>query len=96
MESRSSCLLPVRSREARLRGAPRSLVFVGTGDRLRERHLPAEFGLQQVVDAVGDGKTAYLFLQHSDDGNCAAGDDCAAYDGYPTDDLVRITGFRLR
>ncbi|BBA34125.1 uncharacterized protein sS8_2173 [Methylocaldum marinum] len=44
---------------------------------------------------TGDGKTAYLFIQHSDDANCAAGDDCAAYDDYPTDDLVRITGFKL-
>lgn len=36
-----------------------------------------------------DGKTAYLSIQHSDD---AEGTDV---DGYPTDDLLKITGFEM-
>lgn len=42
----------------------------------------------------GDGKSAYVHIQHSSDSACAAGTDCADNDGYPTDDLVKITGFR--
>ena len=36
-----------------------------------------------------DGKTAYLSIQHSDDGLMPLVDD------YPTDDILRITGFQL-
>lgn len=37
-----------------------------------------------------DGKTAYVSIQHSDDANMPA------VDGYPTDDVLKITGFKLR
>jgi secreted PhoX family phosphatase len=36
-----------------------------------------------------DGKTAYLSIQHSDDTHMPL------FDGYPTDDVLKITGFRL-
>ena len=36
-----------------------------------------------------DGTTAYLSIQHSDDGLMPK------YDDYPTDDVVRITGFKI-
>ncbi len=37
----------------------------------------------------GDGKTAYLSIQHSDDTNMTKVDD------YATDDIIKITGFRI-
>lgn len=37
-----------------------------------------------------DGRTAYLSIQHSDDANMPL------FDGYPTDDVLKITGFRVR
>jgi len=37
-----------------------------------------------------DGETAYLSIQHSDDTNMPLVDD------YPTDDLLKITGFKVR
>jgi hypothetical protein len=43
---------------------------------------------------TGDGKTAYFHIQHSDDRKCRAKSDCAANDGYGTDDLIKVTGFR--
>ncbi|MBN2702490.1 MAG: DUF839 domain-containing protein [Methylothermaceae bacterium] len=43
---------------------------------------------------TADGETALLSIQHSNDGNCGAGTDCADVDGYATDDIVVITGFR--
>ncbi len=43
---------------------------------------------------TADGKVALLSIQHSDDANCTDGTDCASVDGYPTDDLVVIRGFR--
>ena len=45
---------------------------------------------------TGDGKTAYVHVQHSNDSACVAGSDCAANDGYPTDDLIKITGFKIK
>lgn len=36
-----------------------------------------------------DGKTAYLSIQHSND------DNMPDFDGYPTDDILRITGFKV-
>ncbi|MGR9087462.1 MAG: alkaline phosphatase PhoX [Gammaproteobacteria bacterium] len=45
---------------------------------------------------TADGKTAYLHIQHSDDSGCVAGSDCESIDGYPTDDLIRITGFKVK
>lgn len=42
----------------------------------------------------GDGSTAFLAVQHSDDSLCAGGTDCGDVDDYGTDDIVRITGFR--
>ncbi len=42
-----------------------------------------------------DGKTAYLSIQHSDDSNCPAGSDCEDVDGYPTSDIIKITGFKV-
>jgi hypothetical protein len=45
---------------------------------------------------TGDGKTAYFHIQHSDDAACATGTDCASDDGYPTDDLIKITGFKIK
>ena len=36
------------------------------------------------------GTTAYLSIQHSDDTNMPL------FDGYPTDDILKITGFELR
>jgi hypothetical protein len=37
----------------------------------------------------GDGRTAYVVIQHSDDSLMPSADD------YPTDDLLKITGFRV-
>lgn len=37
-----------------------------------------------------DGKTAYLSIQHSDDANMPL------FDGYGTDDILKITGFRVK
>lgn len=37
-----------------------------------------------------DGRTAYLSIQHSDD------DNMPLFDGYPTDDILKITGFNMR
>lgn len=45
---------------------------------------------------TGDGKTAYLHIQHSNDATCIDGTDCASNDGYPTDDLIKITGFKTK
>ena len=42
-----------------------------------------------------DGKTAYLSIQHSDDSQCPAGTDCEDVDGYPTSDIIEITGFKV-
>ena len=44
----------------------------------------------------GDGKTAYLHIQHSDDTACVDGTDCAKNDGFVTDDLIKITGFKTK
>ena len=43
---------------------------------------------------TGDGRTAFLSVQHSGDGLCADATDCADLDDYSTDDIIRITGFR--
>jgi hypothetical protein len=45
---------------------------------------------------TADGKTAYFHVQHTNDAACTAGTDCANFDGYPTDDLVKITGFKVK
>ncbi len=37
-----------------------------------------------------DGKTAYLSIQHTNDGNMPD------YDGFPTDDVLKITGFKVK
>ena len=42
----------------------------------------------------GDGKTAWLNIQHSGDALCTAGTDCADVDDYGTDDIIKITGWR--
>jgi hypothetical protein len=42
------------------------------------------------------GTTAYVSIQHSGDDNCIAGSDCAASDDYPTDDIVKISGFKVK
>lgn len=39
---------------------------------------------------TADGKTAYMVVQHSDDGNMAKVDD------YGTDDVIKITGFKVK
>ncbi len=44
---------------------------------------------------TGDGKTAYLHIQHSGDSACVDGSNCASNDGYVTDDLIKITGFKI-
>lgn len=44
---------------------------------------------------TGDGKTAYIHIQHSSDTACISGTDCANFDDYPTDDLIKITGFKI-
>lgn len=44
---------------------------------------------------TADGKTAYLSIQHSNDAACTPGTDCADLDDYPTDDIIRITGFKI-
>ena len=44
---------------------------------------------------TADGKTAYVHVQHSSDSACSVGSDCASNDGYPTDDLIKITGFKI-
>lgn len=38
---------------------------------------------------TADGRTAYVAIQHSDD------DNMPKFDDYPTDDLIRITGFKV-
>ncbi len=43
---------------------------------------------------TADGKAAILSIQHTDDSLCVSGTDCAAVDGYPTDDIVIVTGFK--
>lgn len=45
---------------------------------------------------TGNGKTAYVHIQHSNDTACTAGSDCESNDGYPTDDLIKITGFDVK
>jgi secreted PhoX family phosphatase len=45
---------------------------------------------------TGDGKTAYFHVQHSNDAACVDGTDCAKNDGYATDDLIKITGFKIK
>jgi len=44
---------------------------------------------------TGDGRTAYVHIQHSKDTACVDGSDCANNDDYATDDLIRITGFKI-
>jgi len=44
---------------------------------------------------TADGKTAYVHIQHSNDSACADGSSCGKYDDYFTDDLVKITGFKI-
>jgi hypothetical protein len=41
----------------------------------------------------GDGKTAYVSIQHSSDTACTVGTDCQNEDDYATDDIVKITGW---
>ena len=36
------------------------------------------------------GRTAYVTIQHSNDGNMPA------VDGYGTDDVIKITGFKIK
>jgi secreted PhoX family phosphatase len=45
---------------------------------------------------TGDGKTAYMYIQHTDDSACVDGTDCAKNDGFVTDDLIKITGFKTK
>ncbi|MGZ8153357.1 MAG: alkaline phosphatase PhoX [Methylovulum sp.] len=45
---------------------------------------------------TGDGKTAYFYIQHSDDAACVTGTNCASNDDYATDDLIKITGFKVK
>lgn len=45
---------------------------------------------------TGDGKTAYVYVQHSNDAACVAGTDCTKNDDYVTDDLIKITGFKIK
>ena len=45
---------------------------------------------------TGDGKTAYVYIQHSNDAACVDGTDCAKNDDYATDDLIKITGFKIK
>lgn len=47
---------------------------------------------------TGNGKTAYVHIQHSNDTVCtaSASSSCANNDGYPTDDLIKITGFNVK
>jgi hypothetical protein len=42
------------------------------------------------------GTTAYVSIQHSGDDNCVAGSDCEDHDDYRTDDIVKISGFKLK
>jgi hypothetical protein len=44
---------------------------------------------------TADGKTAYVHIQHSNDSACVEGSDCAINDDYVTDDLIKITGFKI-
>ncbi|MDT8311940.1 MAG: DUF839 domain-containing protein [Methylophaga sp.] len=44
---------------------------------------------------LGDGRSAILSIQHSNDANCTVGSDCGPVDGFATDDLVLIEGFRI-
>jgi len=43
---------------------------------------------------TADGRAAILAIQHSKDDNCPPTSDCGQVDGYPTDDILVITGFR--
>lgn len=45
---------------------------------------------------TADGKTAYVHIQHSNDTACIAGSNCESNDDYPTDDLIKITGFKIK
>lgn len=45
---------------------------------------------------TADGRTAYVSIQHSDDAACTAGTDCENVDGYATDDIVKITGWKRK
>jgi hypothetical protein len=47
---------------------------------------------------AGDGRTAVLSIQHSDDAACNAApvSDCANADDYATDDILWVTGFEIR
>lgn len=45
---------------------------------------------------TADGKTAYLHIQHSNDAACVTGTNCAKNDDYVTDDLIKITGFKVK
>jgi Bacterial protein of unknown function (DUF839) len=45
---------------------------------------------------TADGKTAYVYIQHSNDAACIDGSDCAKNDDYATDDLIKITGFKIK
>ncbi len=42
---------------------------------------------------TGDGKTAFVSIQHSDDAACKDDSDCSSHDDYATDDIVMITGW---
>lgn len=44
----------------------------------------------------GSGTTAYVSIQHSGDDNCVPTSDCEAHDDYPTDDIVKISGFMIK
>lgn len=44
---------------------------------------------------TADGKTAYVHIQHSNDTACTDTTDCAKHDDYVTDDLIKITGFKV-
>jgi hypothetical protein len=45
---------------------------------------------------TGDGKTAYVHIQHSNDSACIDGTDCGKNDDYFTDDLIKVTGFKIK
>ncbi|PPD42930.1 MAG: hypothetical protein CTY16_14335 [Methylobacter sp.] len=44
---------------------------------------------------TGNGRTAYVHIQHSADSACVDGSDCGKNDDYFTDDLIKITGFKI-
>ncbi|MGZ8157821.1 MAG: alkaline phosphatase PhoX, partial [Methylobacter sp.] len=44
---------------------------------------------------TADGKTAYVHIQHSSDSACVDGSNCGKNDDYETDDLIKITGFKI-